>query len=65
MAKNSFRSQKFYDLEIVSEAGEVVGNVRVKPSGILWAPKGSHSWYRVSLADFEKFALANGKKQKK
>jgi len=65
MAKNSFRSQKFYDLEIVNDSGEVVGNVRVKPSGILWAPKGSHSWYGVSLDDFAKFALANGKKQKK
>jgi len=65
MAKNSFRSEKFYDLEIVNDGGEVVGNVRVKPSGVLWAPKGSHFWYGVPLDDFARFALEHGKKQKK
>ena len=65
MATNSFRSQKFYDLEVVTDTGEVVGNVRVKPSGVLWAPKGSHFWYGLTLAEFAKFALDKGKKQKK
>lgn len=65
MSKNAFRSEKFYDHEIVSDSGEVVGNVRVKPSGILWAPKGSHFWYGITLDEFAKIALREGKRQKK
>jgi hypothetical protein len=59
-----FKVPKFQDFEIV-ENGEVVGAVRVKASGILWSPKGEHSWYGVTLKQFGDYATANGKKQKK
>lgn len=65
MSTNSFRPRKFEDFEIVDEKQKVVGHVRVKPSGILWAPKSSKRWLRVDIDDFAKYMEDNGKKQKK
>lgn len=62
---NNFRPRKFEDHEIVDQNNNVIGHVRVKPSGILWAPSNSKVWYGVSLNQFAKFMEANGKKQKK
>lgn len=62
---NSFASQKFYDHQILDDEGSVVGYIRVKPSGVLWASKGSHQWYRVSLDTFAELMKKNGTKQKK
>ncbi len=65
MAGNDFKPKKFEDHEIVDAEGKKVGEIRVKPSGILWAPKGSHEFYGVRLDDFAKFMEAHGTKQKK
>lgn len=65
MSVNSFRPKKFEDFEIVDANGDVVGHIRVKPSGILWAPKGSHVWYGLTLKQFGELATEHGKKQKK
>jgi hypothetical protein len=63
MAK-SFEPKEFEDFKIMDE-GKVVGAIRIKPSGIAWAPKGSHRWHRVSLEAFGEFALKHGTEQKK
>ncbi len=66
MTTNSFQPRKFEDTTIVSgEKNSVVGHIRVKPSGVLWAPVNSKVWYGVSLAAFAAFAESKGKKQKK
>ena len=65
MSKNNFRPQKFYDLEIINEQSLLVGKIRVKPSGILWSPKGSHTWLGVDLKSFAAFMEETGKKQQK
>jgi hypothetical protein len=62
---NKFASRKFEDFEILDGRGNKVGEIRVKPSGILWAPKGTHDWFGVDLKRFAKFMEENGKKQKK
>lgn len=64
MAGNQFKARKFEDFEIVNDQGKV-GEIRVKPSGILWSPKGAHDWYRVDLKTFAAFMEEKGKKQKK
>lgn len=63
--KNDFRPKKFYDHEIVDEKNSVVGNIRVKPSGILWAPKNANVWYGVSIKQFGTFMEERGRRQKK
>jgi hypothetical protein len=65
MAVNDFRPRKFYDHEIVNRKGSTVGAIRVKPSGVLWAPKGSHRWYGLSLVEFAEYMEENGHPQKK
>ncbi len=65
MVVNNFRPKKYYDHEIVDAEGNVVGHVRVKPSGILWAPSNAKVWYGVSLDEFAQFMEKQGKKQKK
>ncbi|MBW1794856.1 MAG: hypothetical protein JRJ38_10565 [Deltaproteobacteria bacterium] len=65
MAKNNFRPQKFYDYEIVDYKNRVVGQIRIKPSGILWSPRGTHNWLGISLTKFDEFMKEHGRKQKK
>jgi hypothetical protein len=65
VAVNSFKPKKYEDFEIVDGAGKAAGAIRVKPSGILWSPKGKHNWRGVDLASFAAFMEKNGKKQSK
>jgi hypothetical protein len=65
MAVNSFRPRKFEDHEIVDANGKVVGHVRVKPSSVLWSPKGGKDWFGASLTEFANFVEKTGKKQSK
>ena len=65
MSVNSFRPRKFEDFEIVDDDNRVVGHVRVKPSGVLWAPSNAKIWYGVSLKEFASFMESHGKKQDK
>jgi hypothetical protein len=65
MSVNNFRPRKFEDFEIVDGVQKVVGHIRVKPSGVLWAPANSKLWYGVSLDQFSKFMESTGRKQKK
>lgn len=61
MAKQ-FKVPNYQDFEIY-DGDKKIGDVRVKPSGILWSPAGKHSWYRVSIDDFAAFAVKNGTEQ--
>lgn len=65
MATNSFRPKKFEDHEIVGGDGKVVGHIRVKPIGIMWAPTNSQIWYGLPLKAFSEYMVANGKKREK
>ena len=65
MSVNNFRPRKYEDHEIVDEDNNVVGHIRVKPSGILWAPSNSKRWYGVSLAQFAHWIESAGKRQDK
>ena len=65
MPGNKFDWPKHEDFGVLSVSNEVVGHIRIKPSGILWCPKGKHSWHGVTLEQFAEFAVANGKIQKK
>ena len=65
MSVKSFRPRKFEDFEIVDDENRVVGHIRVKPSGVLWAPSAAKIWYGVSLEKFAQFMEENGKTQKK
>ena len=62
---NRFRPDKYYDHQIVDGNDQVVGNIRVKPSGVLWAPKHAKIWHGVTLDEFAHFMEQNGKTQKK
>jgi hypothetical protein len=62
---NSFAQPKLQDHTILDADGKVVGHVRVKPSGVLWAPRDSKVWYGLSLEQFASHAVSAGKKKKK
>jgi hypothetical protein len=65
MPVNSFRPKKFEDFEIVDVDSKVVGHIRVKPSGVLWAPSNAKVWYGVRLAQFAAFMEESGTQQDK
>jgi len=65
MVVNNSCPKKFYNHKIVDPDRNVVGHVRVKPSGVLWAPSNAKVWYGVSLEEFARFMEKHGKKQKK
>jgi len=48
----SFESQKYVEERILDENGKVFGVIRIKPSGVLWKPKGVEKFYSVSLSVF-------------
>ena len=67
MTLNKFKSRQYEDFEIVDEDGAKICEIRVKPSGIQWAPKGAKGdtkWYGVTLTKFAEFMVANGKRKK-
>jgi hypothetical protein len=54
-SKNKFLEQQACDHEIVNaDDGKAIGTLRVKPSSVLWKPKGAKgakAWYSVTLDD--------------
>jgi hypothetical protein len=65
MARNSFRIPKYVDHIIQDEDGLVVGTVRVKPSGISWAPADGKKWRTVPLHRFVEFMEERGRLKEK
>jgi hypothetical protein len=57
MAKH-FGARKFEDFQI-KENHKVVGTLRIKPSGILWASRCSHRWYRIGISEFAQHAVSH------
>jgi hypothetical protein len=53
---NSFRTPKFVDHIIEDDDRRVVGTIRVKPSGVAWAPADGKKWRRVTLEKFIQFS---------
>ena len=50
---NKFAAPDHYEHEFEDAAnGGKVGTLRIKPSSILWKPKGAHKFHSVSLDDF-------------
>lgn len=65
MSNNRFHPEKFHDFRIVDETSKVVGHIRVKPSGIHWAPKDAKLWYGVSIKAFGDWMEKAGKRKSK
>jgi len=58
---NKFVQPTSYDHVIADDLTDTkIGELRVKPSSILWKPKGSHKYHSVSLGDFIAWITANG-----
>jgi hypothetical protein len=51
------------DFEI-KENHKVVGTLRVKPSGILWAPTRSHGWYGIGIDKLGTYLKEHGTRRK-
>lgn len=65
MSVNKFSPEKFYDYKIVDDKNLTVGHIRIKPSGIHWAPKNSKKWYGVPLEQFATWMEKNGDRKVK
>lgn len=63
--KNSFRGPEFIEQTIADENGEVLGTVRIKPSSVLWKPKGKHQFLSVPLLKFSEWITDPGTKARK
>jgi hypothetical protein len=63
---NKFLAPSSYDHEIGDAInGSKIGELRVKPSSILWKGKSEHQYHSVSLAAFVKWITKNGTQVKK
>ena len=49
---NSFRTPVHTDEEILDADGNKLGEIRLKPSSVLWKPKGAHKYFSVDLDSF-------------
>lgn len=50
--KNRFDAPEFIEKIIFDENGAVLGTIRIKPSGVLWKPKGARKFFSIPLAKF-------------
>jgi hypothetical protein len=50
---NEFTAPKYIQ-ETIRDAstGETIGTIRIKPSSVLWKPKGQYEYYSVTLDAF-------------
>jgi hypothetical protein len=61
-SKNQFLEPVCYDHVIgKAEGGSKVGEIRVKPSSILWKPRGQQKYFSATLDDFSKWIAEKGK----
>jgi len=52
-SKNTFSEPESYDHAIKDkDTGQKIGELRIKPSSILWKPKGAHKYFTAPLDDF-------------
>ena len=51
-----------YMQETIRDAGtgETIGTIRIKPSSVLWKPKGQHEYYSVTLGGFAGWITSPG-----
>lgn len=63
--KNRFKTPVFREETILDIDGKVVGTIRIKPSSVLWKPKGAHQFFSVSLEDFAEWVTAESTKARK
>jgi hypothetical protein len=57
---NSFAALKAQDFTIVDPDGELLGHLRVKPSGVGWRQAGGQKWRRIRLEKFIELAKEQG-----
>jgi hypothetical protein len=57
---NQFKSPDHIEETIVDEDGATVGTIRVKPTSVLWKPKGQHQFYAVPLTKFATWITSPG-----
>ena len=62
---NRFSSPTFIEETILDADSTIVGTVRIKPSSVMWRPKGSHSFFSVPLDRFAAWITDVGTAAKK
>lgn len=62
--RKRFSASQSQDFKIEDDNG-TIGHIRVKPSGVLWKPSGSHNWYGLTLEKFGELAEKHGREQDK
>ena len=61
-SKNRFVQPMSYDFVIeAADGSRKIGELRIKPSSILWKPKSAQQYRSVTLEDFELWIVAQGK----
>jgi hypothetical protein len=64
----AFKSAASQDFTIIEEKegekSQIVGHVRIKPSGVLWAGKSGQTYYRLTIKQFGELAAKYGTPQK-
>lgn len=63
--KNSFKSPAVVDTAIQDESGNLIGTVRIKPTGILWKPKNAQTFFAKPLSSFTDWITAPETKAKR
>ncbi len=61
---NSFRSPSYIEETIENENG-MVGTIRIKPSSVLWKPKGAQKFFSVPLSRFTEWIQGQDAKASK
>ena len=53
--KNQFARPSFIQETIITEEDSIMGVIRIKPSSVLWKPRGERQFYCVPLSRFTRW----------
>ena len=60
--KNSIKSPQYVENTILDKNGSPVGTFRLKPSSVMWKPKGKRKFYSVNFDVFREWISASSTK---
>jgi hypothetical protein len=58
--KNSFKFPDFREETIIDENGYIIGTIRIKPSTVLWKPRGEHNFFAMPIEKFAAWITDSG-----
>jgi hypothetical protein len=62
--KYQFKGPEYVEHTIIDHDRNVVGTIRLKPSSVMWKPKGAKNFYQVTVDKFDEWITSRNRRRK-